>query len=161
MSTPRGFTAISRIDQLPDDIEPLRLEAAAGGFEFVSRLVEEWRSGVEDFSLPEEAFFEARVRERLVGVGGVSIDPYLSADPPIGRIRHLYVAEDMRGRGVGSALLQVILAHAKGNFRHVRLRVGDPTADPFYRARGFTPVTDRDDATHEIFLRSAQDVVLE
>lgn len=155
----RGFLEISRVDELPADLEDLRLASVDEGFEFITRLVREWKSGTTRFDEDGEAFFIARVRSELVGIGGISADPYDKAERPAGRVRHLYVAEDSREEGVGSALLQVILAHAKGQWRQVRLRTAHPSADHFYRARGFQPIDD-ENATHEIWLSPEQNLVL-
>ena len=157
--TKRGFLEISRVDQLPDDIEALRLASVDEGFEFMTRCVREWKSGAQRFDGEGEAFFIARIKGELVGIGGLSIDPYDKAERPAGRVRHLYVDEEARGEGVGSALLQVILAQAKGQFRSVRLRRAQPSTDRFYQERGFRPVDD-DNATHEIWLSPEQDLVL-
>lgn len=44
--------------------------------------------------------------KKIVGVGGVNIDPYTS-DINIGRIRHVYVLPAYRQKGVGKELLRV------------------------------------------------------
>ena len=155
----RGFLEISRVDELPPDLEELRLASVDEGFEFVTRLAREWKSGVQKFDRDGEAFFTARLHGNLVGIGGLSIDPYDKSERPAGRVRHLYVEENARGEGVGSALLQVILAQADGQFRNVRLRTAHSSIDRFYQTRGFRSIDD-ENATHEIWLSPEQDLVL-
>jgi GNAT superfamily N-acetyltransferase len=60
----------------------------------------------------------------------------------VGRLRHLYVRQDARRNGIGSALVRLILDEAKGAFQFVRLRTDTPEAAEFYAQLGFTSVND-------------------
>jgi len=122
-------------------MEILRAEAARQGFSFVDRLVSDWASGANTFNRPGECFFGATADGRLVTVGGLNIDPYLTRTD-VGRIRHVYVLDRWRRTGIGQALMDRLLNEARGLFREVRLRVAtDSTAD-FYIRCGFSPAND-------------------
>src|SRR3984893_14804035 len=72
---------------LPDDFENLLADSLDNGHQFLQRLQTEWLSGANRFSRPGERLLAAVERNRLIGVGGINIDPYLS-DTAKGRIRH-------------------------------------------------------------------------
>jgi GNAT superfamily N-acetyltransferase len=108
------------------------------GVRFVRRLVDEWRDGSNRFDRPGEALFGTRLDGRLVGVCGLNVDPY-AGDPRVGRVRHLYVLTDCRGRGVGRALVERVIEAARGRFSVLRLSTTNPAAARLYEAVGFRP----------------------
>jgi GNAT superfamily N-acetyltransferase len=109
------------------------------GFLFVDRLVRDWTSGSNRFDLGGEQFLYAFAGEILIGVCGLNRDPYLDQDG-IGRLRHLYVRECARRRGVASALVRRMLDEAGNTFQVVRLRTATMEAAAFYLWHGFVPV---------------------
>jgi GNAT superfamily N-acetyltransferase len=139
---------VQPIDSLPEDIVPLLLASQAEGHNLVQRLVDEWNDGSNRFDGPGESIFEARVGSRLAAVGGLNRDPYLD-DSDVARIRHVYVAPDVRGVGVGRALVEGLVEHARHRYRRVRLRTVTPDGTAFYRAIGFEPI-DESAGTHQI-----------
>ena len=136
--------SVRRIRLPLTDHAPLRDEAGRSGFGFVERLVVDGHQGVNRFDGPGACLLGAFAGETLVGIGGLNRDPY-AADSGTGRLRHLYVLEAWRGRGVGSALVDRLLAAAQGRFTRVRLRT-EQAAD-FYVGHGFGPSAEAD-ATH-------------
>lgn len=50
--------------------------------------------------------------------GGLNCDP-CEPNASIGRVRHLYVAESFRHRGIGSDLLKAIIGHAGKSYQTV------------------------------------------
>ena len=139
---------VQPIAALPADIRGLLETSEAEGHNLVRRLVEEWDDGSNRFDRPGETIFEARVGLRLVGVGGLNRDPYLD-DPDVARIRHVYVAPDVRHTGVGRALVQALVENARHRFKRVRLRTTTPHGSAFYIAIGFEPI-DEPAGTHQI-----------
>lgn len=122
-------------------------EARAEGYEHIDRMVERWRADLNRFDKAGELLLAARRGSEVVGVGGLSIDPYLS-DPEIGRIRHVYVRKHARRIGVGQALLKKLLSAANGSFKTVRVRAAARGGAPeFYDAVGFTRIN-AEDASH-------------
>lgn len=142
-----GHLVVQRILDLPADLADLEAPSLEEGFGFIERLARDWTSGRNRFSQPGEAMFEARLDGRLVGVCGLSRDPYVD-DPGIARLRHLYVLPERRRCGVGLSLVLAALERARGTYRLVRLRANDPAARRFYRSHGFTPTPDALEATH-------------
>ena len=118
-------------------------ESEQAGSLIVRRLVDEWASGANRFDGSGEALFAARIDGRLVGVCGLNVDPY-SAEPRLGRVRHLYVLSAYRRRGIGRQLVARVIASAQGRFDRLRLSTGNPEAARFYERMGFRP----DEAAH-------------
>ncbi len=131
---------------LPIGVDELRTEAAGEGFRFMDKLVTEWRSDTNRFARPGEVLLGVFQGADLVAVGGLNRDPYAEQDG-IGRLRHLYVRKSERRSGIGAALVQQLLNHAKGVFHSVRLRTDTREAADFYVSLEFRPVRDKA-ATH-------------
>jgi predicted acetyltransferase len=100
-------------------------EAEQAGGAFMLRVRDEWLSGVQRFEEPGAFLLGAFLGEELVGVGGVSPDPY-DQQPGLGRVRHIYVLERLRGTGMGRSLMQAIVARARADWRVLRLRTRRP-----------------------------------
>jgi len=124
----------------------LVVEADREGHAFMRRLEQDWQSGANRFDRAGEMLLAAFSRDRLVGVGGLNRDPYAKQDE-VGRLRHLYVAADVRRRGVGRLLVERIIAEARDSFALLRLRTLSADAAAFYHQLGFVE-TDEDGATH-------------
>lgn len=143
--TVRSFTS------LPDEVDRLVRISLDEGFDFVKRLVDDWRDGSNRFDAPGEVVVEAMVGDRLVGVGGLNRDPYVD-DPGVARIRHVYVIPVERGRGAGRRILVALVDQARIHFSRVRLRTTTEDAARFYLALGFGDADDEPDATHVLGL---------
>ncbi|TPG61023.1 N-acetyltransferase [Roseomonas nepalensis] len=138
--------AVARVDALPPGFPVLRDAALAEGWRMLRVLEEDWDAGAMRFAAPGEALFAAWRGGALAGIGGLTVDPYAEAET-IGRLRRLYVAPPHRGRGLGRALVEAMLAHAAAHgFRSVRVRA-PPAAGRFYEACGLLPAVLRS-ATH-------------
>jgi ribosomal protein S18 acetylase RimI-like enzyme len=143
---------IVRVRELrPDQIGELVTESEQAGPRLVRRLADDWASGSNRFERPGEALFAAVRAHRVVGVGGLNIDPY-SALPRVGRVRHLYVLIASRNQGIGSRLVGDVIAAARGPFDRLHLRTNDPLAARFYERLGFRPCEPDPSATHELDL---------
>jgi GNAT superfamily N-acetyltransferase len=133
----RVAPSIERLNEpSADRLDALLAESEQSGSRMVRRLVEEWASGANRFDRPGEALFAARVDGRLVGVCGLNVDPY-SAEPRLGRVRHLYVLSAHRRSGIGRQLVAEVIAAARGRFDHLRLSTENPVAARFYERLGF------------------------
>lgn len=137
---------VEQATALGPDLDPLVSEAEAEGYMFMRRLCDAWADGGNRFDRPGELLLTARIDGRLVGIGGLNHDPYTQAEG-IGRLRHLYIAEDARRLGVGTVLVRQLLAAATPHFSIVRLRTSSPDAAAFYARLGFQPVEEAG-ATH-------------
>jgi GNAT superfamily N-acetyltransferase len=133
-------------------LRELRVESRQEGFKFMERLCEEWASGANRFDAPGEALFLALANDHVIGICGLNRDPY-TPDPHTGRIRRLYVLPAHRRNGVGQALLEAVIAHARGHFNQLRVRTDNARA--FYTTRGFRPDPSDTQATHVLELANA------
>ncbi|MDH5164523.1 GNAT family N-acetyltransferase [Heyndrickxia oleronia] len=139
---------------LNHDLSDLILESKQDGFRFLNRLLEEYRSGANTFNQPGEGIFGAfHKNEELIGIGGLTIDPY-SNDKNIGRIRRFYVSKSFRRQGVGNLLLHEILSYARGFFKVIVLRTDTYPADQFYVSFGFKKTNIYPQSTHYFLLDS-------
>lgn len=139
---------IQRLLILPGDLDTLASEARAEGFRALDVLAEEFSTGTNRFDGPGEALFGARTAGRLVGIGGVTRDPYA---PDAARVRRLYVAQSAREQGIGRALLAAIIAEARLHFSLLRVRSPDDAAG-FYLAAGFSALAEPRGASHVMVL---------
>ena len=146
---------IERIRDLgAGQLAALVAESEAQGLRFVRRLAEEWVSGANRFDQPGEALFVARDDGRVVGVGGLNVDPY-TAEPTVGRVRHLYVLTAYRRLGIGGRIVEEIVETARGRFERLRLSTSNPEAARLYERLGFHPRANVAHCTHAMEL-SAQ-----
>ena len=140
------MTTIVRIADLePDALQALRAESSQEGLKFMDRLYDEWASGANLFDGSGEAFFLAVADGRVVGVCGLNRDPY-AQDARTGRVRRLFVLRNYRGKGIGRALLDAVIAHAREHFDLLRVRTD--AADDFYAKHGFRRDRSSAEATH-------------
>lgn len=117
---------------------PLLAEAEAEDGAFLLRLRDDWRSGALRFEASDELLLGAFRGGRLVGVGGISRDPYAPA-PGLGRVRHVYILKACREQGIARMLMERLLAHALGRFARLRLSTRSPEAARLYESLGFVP----------------------
>lgn len=132
---------------------PLLCDGQAHDGAFLLRLRDRWLSGSERFDRAGEILLGAFEGERLIGVAGISHDPYAPA-PGLGRVRHVYVLNQYRGRGAGRSLIGRLIAHARGRFEMLRLSTsGRPPASRLYESLGFVRC-DGEKQTHRLPLSS-------
>ena len=117
------------------------------GFKFLVRLQDEYVSGEVCFDGPGEALFGAFQATRLIGIGGLTHDPY-GGDPTTGRIRHLYVLPPWRRRGVGAYLIAELQRNAQAQFRTLVLRTDTEIGASFYESLGYERLVSGKTATH-------------
>lgn len=133
--------AITPLTTIPSGLTDLEHEASSQGFKFVSRLVREWHTGINQFDKVGERLLVASWNGQVVGMGGLNVDPYASS-ARTARLRHLYVAGAFRRRGIGEALVMALLEGAAQHFDEVRLRTDTSAAASFYVGLGFEAVDD-------------------
>jgi [ribosomal protein S5]-alanine N-acetyltransferase len=157
-----------------DVLTDLALDAERDGHRMVSQLISDWKDGTNRFTNHGESLYVATlagdrtelqrsigvrndtlsssVTPNAIGVCGLNVDPYVP-EPWIGRVRRLYVSTAHCRLGIGSALVDRILADARNTFTRLRLRTRNPEAAEFYVAKGFVPVTGQETCTHELVIR--------
>lgn len=137
---------ISRMEDLPPGFEALRAASISQGFAFLDRLVERWRAGVYDDDA-DACVLAAFADEELAAIGAQTYDEY-DPHPAHRRLRHFYVADRWRRRGVGRMLAGALTAEALRLAPRLHLRATRPDSIAFWDALGFQRV-DRADRTHE------------
>jgi GNAT superfamily N-acetyltransferase len=125
-------------DELPDDFDAMRAEAAGEGYRHIERLAREWADASERFDKPGEALFAAFVEGELAGVGGLTREPS-APEAALRRARRFYVRPRFRGEGAGRALASAIIAEAFGQGADVTVHAG-PDAPDFWERLGFAAV---------------------
>jgi GNAT superfamily N-acetyltransferase len=141
-----------RLNDLPVGIDVL-VEASTGeGFTMVQRLRDEWHSGKNKFDLQGEKLFGAFSDDKLVGICGLNIDPFLKQDN-IARLRHMYVMPEFRRRGIANKLVNIVLESVDPKFIKITLQSNSkyPGSDRFYEWYGFKRV-DIGKTSHELNL---------
>lgn len=138
---------IERIVQLPDGFADLAADAVASGERMLEVLREDWDAGTIRFDGWGEALFALHGPNGLVGLGGLTRDPFAGEDV-VGRVRRFYIRRSARRIGAGSALLGAIVQEATAS-GYPRLRVRSPVAAfAFYEACGFLRAVREKGATH-------------
>src|ERR1700735_3318172 len=112
LSSFSAVTLIQKIELPTPDLEELRAEARAEGYNFIDTLLEEWSTNRNRFDQPGEILLGVIERDNLIAVGGLNRDPFL-ADPTTGRIRRVYVRAAWRNHGSGCSLVTTLLDHAR------------------------------------------------
>ncbi|WP_458375214.1 GNAT family N-acetyltransferase [Pseudomonas pergaminensis] len=143
---------IQQITHLPAEVFTLEKEAVAEGFRFLTRLISEWESGTNRFNAPGECLMAAYSNQQVIGIGGLSVDPY--TQPDTARLRRVYVTPAARNQHVGQALVKALVAQATLHFQTVRLSTDTSGGDAFYLRCGFTRTEDVH-ATHIMALANA------
>jgi len=119
-------------------LENLAIEAHIEGYNFVQRAIDEWKSGLNDFSKKGEILFGIFMSNLCIGIGGLNIDPYIE-NLSIGRIRRVYISQEHRRRGFATLLLRRIIDIAWNHFELLRLYTDIPNASSLYESLGFIP----------------------
>lgn len=117
------------------------------GYQFLARLRAEFEEGTQRFEQPGETLLGVYRGDELVGVGGLTHDPFTD-ESGVGRIRRVYVREELRRRGAATLLVKALMAAATEHFHTVTLRSVTEDATRLYESLGFTRVFDYPNVTH-------------
>ncbi|MGM0880731.1 MAG: GNAT family N-acetyltransferase [Bacillota bacterium] len=143
--------SIESVDLSKLETKSLVEESLAEGHRHLFRLIDEYKSGKNKFSEKGEGLFAAFYNERVIGICGLNIDPYLN-DMTICRVRRLYVLKEFRRHGIGRRLIGVVINEAKKHFKVIVLNTDNPVADLFYRSLRFSNKPLYPNATHHLML---------
>ena len=138
---------ILRSHDLPPGFEELAADATADDVRILDVVREDWAAGTMRFDGPGEALFVAMVGQALVGLCGLTRDPYTMAEG-LGRVRRLYVRRATRRAGAGRALLDAVAGQAR-EMGYARLRARAPvSAFAFYERSDFLRLVGEPCVTH-------------
>lgn len=129
-------------DDLPEGFDALRAEATAEGHRNMNRLAADFESGAQRFDRDGEALLAALVGGELAGIGGLTLEPTESSEPTL-RMRRLYVGTAHRRAGVARTIVMALVQEGFGYAGLLTVHAGNPGADAFWIAQGFTPVEGR------------------
>lgn len=149
LDRPAGY-ALKRLDPESEPFRALVEESRHEGFWMLVRLADGWEDGRNRFSRRGETLLAAWRGKDLAGVCGLNVDPYVERRRE-GRVRHLYVSPDDRRSGVGTLLIEAIIAKARLHFPVLNVRAPEG-AFPFYETLGFKPVQGEEFVTHRMAL---------
>ena len=128
------------------DVRRLASLASVEGFAFLHRFLAELEGDSVALNSTGEFFLGFVAEGRIIGMGGVTPDPYLN-DPLTGRLRHLYVHPDHRRSSVARRLVCELERRAATVYSTLRLRTDNYAAAQFYLRLGYDPIVDAT-ATH-------------
>ncbi len=138
---------IERIVQLPDGFAELAADSHGSGERMLDVLREDWEAGTIRFDGWGEALFTVQGPNGLLGIGGLTRDPFAGQEV-VGRVRRFYIRRSARRAGAGRALLGAIIDQAAAS-GYPKLRVRAPaSAFAFYEACGFLRAVGEKGATH-------------
>ncbi|MBO1583101.1 GNAT family N-acetyltransferase [Bacillus sp. XF8] len=126
-------------------------ESKKEGFNFLIKLVNEYRNKTNTFNKKGECLYGVFQDEVLIGIGGINQDPYMKAKV-VGRLRRFYISKAYRRKGIGNLLLRKILSDAKEHFQTVVLYTDTKQASQFYISNGFMKSEGYQGATHYLRL---------
>ena len=130
-----------------DEVAWLAQIAEAEGYRFLGRLIADFRNGLIQLDQPHEFFLCAIVGSKIIGIGGMTPDPY-TRETGVGRIRHVYVHPQHRGKSIGKALVRALEARARTTYSKFTLRTDTTAASQFYESLGYRPARSAT-TTHE------------
>ncbi len=149
----RKRVAVERVIKYPiEGLDELVHFSVREGFTFLSRLQKDWMDGSNQFMGYGEGYYSCRYGELLIGLGGISKDPYVGRGQQ-GRIRRFYVHPNYRRKGVGRLLMETILASHRNYFQRINLYTDNGSAAIFYQSMGFDRVQSVGKVSHSIALR--------
>ncbi|PDZ69251.1 GNAT family N-acetyltransferase [Bacillus cereus] len=131
--------------------EYLVQESKDEGFYFLIKLISEYENKINTFNKTGECLYGIFHEEKLIGIGGLTEDPYI-INNKIGRLRRFYIAKEYRRKGLGRLLLVRIISDAKKYFNIVVLNTDTVQNDKFYTSIGFVKGTKYMGASHYLNL---------
>ncbi len=131
-------------------IEPLIKASEKEEFKFLTRLKNDWISGVNRFNKKYEKLYQIEVDKKIIAIGGINNNPY-HENGKVGRIRHLYVLSEYRKRGFGRKLVQHLLNKSNDKYEKITLRTDTVVASKFYESIGFKRINSKN-SSHQYIL---------
>jgi len=125
---------------LPEDFATLRRAAETEGHRHMAQLEDELALGAQRFDRDGEVLLAAFADGRLVGIGGLTLEPEA---PEALRMRRLYVLPSARRSGVATAIANALSQEAVGRARLLTVHAGNPDAERFWETMGYERVAGR------------------
>jgi GNAT superfamily N-acetyltransferase len=139
MALPHDLQLIELTDANFFLVRGLLYESKREGHELVQKTIDDWNNNANKFDGNGEKLWGLLSDTELVGIGGLNRDPY-TTEPNIGRVRHLYIRESYRRKGLATLMMKAIVDRAQQHFAMLRLFTGSPVAAEFYETLGFQKI---------------------
>ncbi len=130
---------------IEQDLSLLSSCADGEGYNHINRLIDDYKSGKNQFNHAGEKLIGYKVNEQLVAVCGLNIEP---ENNKFCRIRRLYVLPKYRKQRIGSELIKFLINHAVNKFTAVTVNIGRLHIDGFYENLGFKKVNPNKSYSH-------------
>jgi len=130
---------------LSEDISKLREESIKEGFNIISRLINDYKSGKNKFNQKGEALIVCEIDDKIVGICGLNIDPI---NTKRARIRRLYVLPQFRNKKIGKKLVAELINYSINHFKTVSVNIGELNISKFYENLGFKEYDKEKGITH-------------
>ena len=137
------------------DIYSLVTESQTEGYRHLTRLLDEYESGINRFNEPGEALFITIFKTSIIGICGLNRDPY-SKNKRVGRVRRFYISRPFRRTGVAQKLMKFVTDLARENFEILVLKTDNPIADIFYKKLGFIDKPYDESSSHYLILNEIE-----
>ena len=143
---------VEKVENLNDLVlDALVAESEEEGYRFLTRLVEDYKEGLNTFSEPGEALYDVLDESgNVIAIGGVNRFPVPGGNQETGRLQRFYVKADQRRNGAGSLLLKTIVEHSREQFHELTVKTESSKADAFYRHNGFEFDDSESETTHRV-----------
>ncbi len=137
---------ITKVIDLPADIQALVTGSLTEGFLFLQRLVDDFEDGSNSFDCAGEVLMTARLKGNLVAIGGINIGAGNAA-----RLRRFYVCRSCRKKSVSRKLLNELENYAAVFIKDIELYSDTSSASKFYESCGYIAVHENK-VSHRIIL---------
>jgi multimeric flavodoxin WrbA/GNAT superfamily N-acetyltransferase len=140
---------IERVTNIEEiDIEELLSESESFGYQYLTKMINQWRTGENRFSKPNELLIVYKNAEKVIGIGGINEEPYLKKRD-FGRLRDVYVLSQYRRSNIGTQIVEHLIEFGRKHFKTITLRVPENIeASPFYESLGFLKTGEIETVTH-------------
>ncbi len=119
------------------DISHIREVAEQEGYNILNHLVIDYESGKNRFDKEGEKLSGFVLDNMIMASCGLNIEP---TDTEYGRIRRLYVLPEYRNRGIGTDLVNHLIAYARNHYKGIVVNIGTLPINRFYESKGFSSV---------------------
>ena len=129
---------LSVAENLPEEISALAKLAKKEGLDLLDKLIDEYHTGKNRFSHPNEFLVLVYDGQILIGCGGLNQQwSDHAVEDRIGRIRRCYVHPKYRQHGVGKQLLAYLEGLARPHYAALCLQTDTNLAAKFYQKQNY------------------------
>lgn len=132
-------------------LDELLTESVSEGFRHITRFVEEYKSGANQFNKDGEALFLCFSDTKVIGICCLNRDPFYGEG--VGRLRRLYVLKEFRRHCIGRELTEAVIHKSRTFYSRLVLKTDSPQARKFYNALNFMEAHSDENITHYLDIK--------